>query len=183
MSDEPGVEDKAEPDGEDRAEPDGEDRAEPVGKKKGGGKGKLIAVIAAVVVVIAGGGAAAYFTGLLGPIFGIRPAAKMASLDLGTPVTHELPQIKADLKTGRCSSPLIRTTMVIQINSTDLPRLQGSELRVIDSIRTHLREQERQDLVGKHGTDKLRADLTNIINNAILPAKIQSILFKEFIVQ
>jgi flagellar FliL protein len=154
------------------------------GDGKVGGKGKLIAIVAvAVLVIVGGGGAAAYFTGLLDPLLGRKGGAKVATVDLGTPVTHQLPQIKADLKTGKCSAPLIRTTMVIQINSTDLPRLQGSELRVVDSIRTYLRDQERQDLVGKAGTDKLRVGLTNVINNAIQPAQIQSILFKEFVLQ
>lgn len=153
------------------------------GEDKGGGKGKLIAVIAIAVVVIAGGGAAAYFTGLLDPLLGRKAGSKVATIDLGTPVTHQLPQIKADLKTGKCSAPLIRTTIVIQLASTDLPRLQTSELRVVDSIRAHLRDQEREQMVGKAGTDKLRVDLTNIINNVIMPARIQSILFKEFVLQ
>ncbi len=155
----------------------------PGGEKKRGGKAKLIVIIAVAVVVIAGGGAAAYFTGILHSAFGIKIGAKVATLDLGTPVTHQLPQIKADLKTGRCSAPLIRTTIVVQLNSTDLPRLQASELRVVDQIRTYLRDQQRQDMVGKAGTDKLRGELTEIINHAILPAKIQSILFKEFVLQ
>ena len=153
------------------------------GGGKGGGMVKLIAIVAVAVVVIAGGAAAAYFTGLLDPLLGRKAGSKVATIDLGTPVTHQLPQIKADLKTGKCSAPLIRTTIVIQINSTDLPRLQGSELRVVDSIRTYLRDQERQEMVGKAGTDKLRAGLTNVINNAIQPAQIQSILFKEFVLQ
>ncbi|MGH6660887.1 MAG: flagellar basal body-associated FliL family protein [Rhodospirillales bacterium] len=153
------------------------------GDSKGGGKGKLIAVVAIAVVVIAGGGAAAYFTGLLDPLLGRKAGSKVATIDLGTPVTHQLPQIKADLKTGKCSAPLIRTTIVIQLASTDLPRLQTAELRVVDSIRAHLRDQERQQMVGKAGTDKLRVDLTNIINNVIMPARIQSILFKEFVLQ
>jgi flagellar protein FliL len=153
------------------------------GDSKGGGKGKLIAIIAVAFLVIAGGGAAAYFTGLLDPLLGRKTGSRVATIDLGTPVVHQLPQIKADLKTGKCSSPLIRTTIVIQLASTDLPRLQGSELRVIDSIRAYLRDQERQDMVGKAGTDKLRADLTNIINNVIVPARVESILFKEFVLQ
>ncbi|MBI3113880.1 MAG: flagellar basal body-associated FliL family protein [Rhodospirillales bacterium] len=153
------------------------------GEDKGAGKGKLIAVIAIAVVVIAGGGAAAYFTGLLDPLLGRKAGSKVATIDLGTPVTHQLPQIKADLKTGKCSAPLIRTTIVIQLASTDLPRLQTAELRVVDSIRAHLRDQEREQMVGKAGTDKLRVDLTNIINNVIMPARIQSILFKEFVLQ
>jgi len=159
----------------------GDDKGPDDGKR--GGMGKLIAIIAVAVVVIAGGGAAAYFTGVLDPLLGRKTGSKVATIDLGMPVTHQLPQIKADLKTGKCSAPLIRTTIVVQLASTELPRLQGSELRVVDSIRTYLRDQERQEMVGKAGTDKLRVDLTNIINNVIVPAQIQSILFKEFVLQ
>ena len=151
-------------------------------KKKLGGKGKLIAIVAVAVVVLVGGGTAAYFTGLLDGILP-RKGAKSAVIELGPPVTHQLPQIKADLKTDKCKSALLRTTIVVQLATTDLPRLQASELRIIDSVRTYLRDQERQSLVGKQGTDKLRGDLTNLINGVIMPAAVHSILFKELVLQ
>jgi flagellar FliL protein len=153
------------------------------GEKEKGGKGKLIAIIAvAVIVVLGGGGAAAYFTGMLDFMLP-RKHAKSATIELAQPVTHQLPQIKADLKTDRCKSALLRTTIVIQLGAADLPRLQTSELRVIDSVRSYLRDQERQDLVGKQGTDKLRTDLTTVVNGIIAPASIHSMLFKELVLQ
>ncbi|OHC73459.1 MAG: hypothetical protein A3B62_03265 [Rhodospirillales bacterium RIFCSPLOWO2_01_FULL_65_14] len=145
-----------------------------------GGKGKLIAIIAvAVVVVLGGGGTAAYFTGM----FDFMLPKKPATIELAQPIAHQLPQIKADLRTDKCKSALLRTTIVIQLAAPDLPRLQASELRIIDSVRTYLRDQERQNLVGKQGTDKLRTDLTNIINGIIAPASIHSMLFKELVLQ
>jgi flagellar FliL protein len=161
----------------------GDGKQKDTDKEKQGGKGKLIAIVAvAVVVLVGGGGTAAYFTGLLDGILP-RKGAKSAVIELGPPVTHQLPQIKADLKTDKCKSALLRTTIVVQLATTDLPRLQASELRIIDSVRTYLRDQERQDLVGKQGTDKLRGDLTNIINGVIMPAAVHSILFKELVLQ
>lgn len=152
--------------------------------EKNGGKGKLIVVIAVAVavVVVLGGGTAAYFTGLFDGILPKKPA-KTAVIEFGPPVTHQLPQIKADLKTGQCKSALLRTTIVVQLATADLPRLQTSELRIVDAVRTYLRDQERQDMVGRQGTDKLRAGVTQIINSTIQPASIHSILFKEFVVQ
>ena len=151
--------------------------------EKKGGKGKLIAIIAvAVVVVLGGGGTAAYFTGMLNFMLPKKPA-KSATIELAQPIAHQLPQIKADLRTDKCKSALLRTTIVIQLAAPDLPRLQASELRIIDSVRTYLRDQERQNLVGKQGTDKLRTDLTGIINGIIVPASIHSMLFKELVLQ
>ena len=39
------------------------------------------------------------------------------------------------------------------------------------------------DMVGKKGSDKFRLDVTGIINNKLAPSRIQSLIFKEFIVQ
>ncbi|MCH7833394.1 MAG: flagellar basal body-associated FliL family protein [Proteobacteria bacterium] len=96
---------------------------------------------------------------------------------------HEFPQIKADLKTGKCRSAMLRTTFVLQMRSTDLKRVQAMELRISDAIRSYLRDRERSELVGRKGADRLRFETTQIINNLIAPSKIQGILFKEFVLQ
>ena len=38
-------------------------------------------------------------------------------------------------------------------------------------------------MVGKKGSDKFRMASANIINNLIAPARIQAVIFKEFIIQ
>ena len=142
---------------------------------------KLIVMIAGVLVVILAGGTTTYFLGYLDPILGTKPGKQLAELSLGSPTTHELPRFKADLKTGRCRAPSLRTVIVISLNSQHLSALQESETKVLDQVQMHLRNQERQDLVGKAGTDNLRFDIANIINNIIAPAQISTVLFKEFL--
>ncbi len=165
--------------GEDGGE--GEDGDE---KAKKGGKGKLIAIIAAVLVLLlGGGGGAAWYFGLLDSALDKKGGSKVATLELGAPVRHELPMIKADLKTGRCRSALVRTVIVVEIGSKDVERLEAMQLRIIDGISTYLRDYERQDMVGKKGSDKFRLDATRIINNMIAPSRIEALIFKEFIVQ
>ncbi len=151
-------------------------------EKKDKGK-KLIVMIAGVLVVILAGGTTTYFLGYLDPILGTKPGKQLAELSLGSPTTHELPRFKADLKTGRCRAPSLRTVIVISLNSQHLSALQESETKVLDQVQMHLRDQERQDLVGKAGTDNLRFDITNIINNIMAPAQISTVLFKEFLLQ
>ena len=151
-------------------------------EKKDKGK-KLIVMIAGVLVVILAGGTTTYFLGYLDPILGTKPGKQLAELSLGSPTTHELPRFKADLKTGRCRAPSLRTVIVISLNSQHLLALQESETKVLDQVQMHLRNQERQDLVGKAGTDNLRFDIANIINNIIAPAQISTVLFKEFLLK
>ncbi len=177
------AEDEEAEDAEDggEGEDDGEDGD---GEAEKSGKGKLIAIIAAVLVLLlGGGGGAAWYFGLFDSASEKKGGSKVAVIDLGVPVRHELPMIKADLKTGRCKSALVRTVIVVEIGSKDLKRMEAMQLRITDAISTYLRDYERQDMVGKKGSDRFRLDTTRIINNMIAPSRIQSLIFKEFIVQ
>ena len=159
-------------------EGDGKEKPKKASKKKlmmiGGGG--LLALL-----ILGGGGA--FMLGLLDPLFGIEREKTKLELDLGVPVRHPLPVIKADLKTGRCRSPFLRVEVVVQVNKNDVDLLVDNETAIVDRVRSHLREQERQDLVGKAGSDKLRFDLVNIINQVIAPARVHGILFKDFLLQ
>ena len=136
-----------------------------------------------MLVLILGGGGGAYFAGLFDSSPGAKGPTRIAVIDLGESVMHEFPQIKADLKTGKCRSPLLRTTFILQMRSTDLKRVQAMELRITDAIRSYLRDRERSDLVGRKGEERMRFETTQIINDLIAPSKIQGILFKEFVLQ
>ncbi len=160
-------------------ETEDEDAKPPAKSKK-----KLFAIIAAAVFVVLGAaGGTTYFLGLLDPILGTASGKKSAMLELGAPIIHDMPEVKADLKTGRCRAPFLRVVFAVQLNSGDLGRLQEAETKILDGVRVHLRDQERQDLVGKEGANRLRTDLSNIVNNAIAPARIQAVFFKEFLLQ
>ncbi|MEK9724606.1 MAG: hypothetical protein VW405_14140 [Rhodospirillaceae bacterium] len=67
----------------------------------------------ALLIVVGGGGA--FMFGLFDSLLGTQREKTSAELELGVPVTVEFPQIKADLKTGRCRSPFLRATFAVQL--------------------------------------------------------------------
>ena len=161
---------------------DAGEEEEEEGKKKD--PKKLIKLIAVgVVAFLLIGGTTAYFMGWVHAVLGIEQAKKVALLQLGKPVNFELPQIKADLKTGECRAPFLRARFNVQLSSEDVKRLEESQDKLMEQVILHLRDQERQDLVGKSGADKLRFDLVNIVNNVIAPSRIHGITYKEFVLQ
>jgi flagellar FliL protein len=54
---------------------------------------------------------------------------------------------------------------------------------VIDSFQTHLREMRPEDLDGSAGMYRLKEELLRRINQAVFPAKVDAILFKELLLQ
>lgn len=149
-----------------------------------GGKDKLIAIVAAgLVVFIASGGAAAYFTGMLNGLLGIPEAHDTAELEISKPVFVSLPQIRTDLKSGECRAPFLRAAVDVQLAPEDVTRLEEAQAQVMDAVLTHLREQERQNIIGKEGSERLRFELVQIIENIIRPARVHTIYFKELVLQ
>ena len=138
-----------------------------------------IGLVAFIVIV----GPIAYYMGWVHALLGMEREKGTALLELGKPVTYELPMVKADLKTGVCKSPFLRARFDVQLSSADLTRIQAGHDKIMEQIILHLRSQERQDLVGKEGADKLRFDLVSIINNVIAPSRIHGITYKEFVLQ
>ncbi|MDA0996816.1 MAG: flagellar basal body-associated FliL family protein [Proteobacteria bacterium] len=151
--------------------------------KKKGGKKKLMIVAVAALVVTGGLGGGAYYMGLVHQFMGWERPNRSAILRIGKPILHLLPEIKVDLKVGTCNSPFLRATVQVQLSPGDLNKLVETQDLVMDGILTHLRDQERQNVVGKEGAERLRFDLVQIIDNVIRPAKVHTVLFKQFIVQ
>ncbi len=146
---------------------------------------KLMIIAAGVVVVLLATGGALVFTGAMGSFVAwLKGGPSTATVSLpGPPVLHEFPEILVDLKTGRCRATFIKLRVVAEVPETDIPRIDGVTTQILDGFQTHLRQYERADLVGKEGTDKLRAAFRDIINKAAAPAQAYNILFREFILQ
>ncbi|MSO92874.1 MAG: flagellar basal body-associated protein FliL [Rhodospirillales bacterium] len=162
------------------AAPD-DDGAPPVG-----GKAKLILAAAGLAVVLAIGGVAYYLiSGSQTPPSGETAKApqKSAAVEFGPVVFHDYPEQLVDLKTGACKSAFLKYQLTVEIPEKDRQRLVDVQARIFDRPQMYLRNQERQDLVGKAGAEKLREELTTIVNGAISPARANSVLFKKFLLQ
>lgn len=143
---------------------------------------KKLVIAGAAALVLVGGGVALVFTGALDSLIG--GGQKRATVELpGPPVQYEFPALLVDLKTGRCRSPFIKLRAVALVSEPDMDRLQEVETQVMDAFQVFLRDHERQDLVGKAGTDKLRQGFLSIINTAMEPAQARNVLFREILLQ
>lgn len=144
---------------------------------------KIILIIVGVTLLIVAILGGTYATGILHSAMGWQQPQRIAEIALGKPVFHSLPEIRTDLKTNECRAPFLRAVVDVQLAPEDIGRLEDAQPQVMDAILTHLRGQERQGLVGKDGSERLRFELVQIIENIIKPAKVHTVLFKDLVVQ
>jgi flagellar protein FliL len=171
MTDEPQDPD----DGEDGAENEEEGAA-----KKG--KRKLIIIAAAALVVVLGGGAAAYFLLFSGggeeDTTEVIAAVQTYFYDLPV-MTVNL----ADTGTGG-NEQFLKLTVSLELeNEAMVEALAPRVTLVMDAFQVYLRELRRSDLQGSAGIYRLKDELRRRVNLAIYPAQVQSVLFKEILVQ
>jgi len=155
-------------------------------KKKAKKKSKLtlaLIIVGATFFVLSAGGGLSYYMGWIHAMMGWERPQTTAQLALGKPVFHPLPEIRTDLKTNECRAPFMRAVIHVQLSPDDVSRLEDNQDLVMDGILTHLRDQERQNLVGKAGSERLRFELVQVIEKKLKPIKVHTILFKELVVQ
>ena len=138
----------------------------------------LIAAVAAVVVLL-GGGAGAYFMFFSAP--------KQADLHLpAVPETFifNLPPMTVNLNTDNGPEAFMKLSVALEVaNQEVMVEIQPRMAKVVDAFQVYLRELRKSDLEGSAGIYRLKEELRRRVNVAIFPAQVESILFKEILVQ
>ena len=140
----------------------------------------LIAMIAAAVVLL-GGGAAAYFLLFSAP----KDAAGEAHL-AAVPETFifNLPTMTVNLRGDGEREQFMKLTVALEVaNEEVMTEIQPRMAKVVDAFQVYLRELRKSDLEGSAGIYRLKEELRRRVNIAIFPAQVDSILFKEILVQ
>ena len=99
-------------------------------------------------------------------------------------VFYDLPEILVNLNsTGRKQNFLkIRVSLELE-SALDVGKIEAVMPRIIDNFQVYLRELRVDDLQGSAGMLRLREELMARVNNAVKPAKVNDVLFKEMLVQ
>ena len=140
----------------------------------------LIAMVAAAVVLL-GGGAAAYFLLFSAP----KDAAGEAHL-AAVPETFifNLPTMTVNLRGDGEREQFMKLTVALEVaNEEVMTEIQPRMVKVVDAFQVYLRELRKSDLEGSAGIYRLKEELRRRVNIAIFPAQVDSILFKEILVQ
>ncbi|WP_439601623.1 flagellar basal body-associated FliL family protein [Devosia sp.] len=138
----------------------------------------LIAMIAAAVVLL-GGGAAAYF------LLFSAPKTDDAHL-AAVPQTFifNLPTMTVNLRGEGEREQFMKLTVALEVaNEEVMTEIQPRMAKVVDAFQVYLRELRKSDLEGSAGIYRLKEELRRRVNIAIFPAQVDSILFKEILVQ
>lgn len=152
------------------------------GAAKKRGKLKWIIIAAVTVLVLGGGGAGLHFSGLLSHLFGgSETVVELPS----EPVFHDIARLTVDLKPSEAHpKPFIRLLMQAELQGESAKlAFAANETRILDGMQSHLRTLTVEDLEGGQGTERLRDDLTTIINRIIEPEVAIGVLYKEILIR
>jgi flagellar FliL protein len=147
---------------------------------------------AGLAVLLIAGGAAAYFLGLFskkkvdakGTPEQIAAAAATPQKAAKLPHFIELPEMTVNLLNSGPKPQFLRMKVALELADAALaPQVQPLLPRVVDSFQVYMREMRPGDLEGSAGVQRLKEELTRRVNLAIQPVKVESVLFKELLVQ
>lgn len=136
----------------------------------------LIAGVAAFLVI--GGGAAAYF------LLFSAPKDETHLAEVHESFIFNLPTMTVNLKSEGDGEAFMKLTIALEVvDEHMMEEIQPRMAKVVDAFQVYLRELRKSDLEGSAGIYRLKEELRRRVNVAIFPAQIDSILFKEILVQ
>jgi flagellar protein FliL len=157
---------------------------------------KLFIIIGAAAIVVLLGGAGLFF--FLSS--GSAPAEDAAADGHGAAATSDghggtvagghsfifnLPPMIVNLHdTEGQAGAFMKLTVALEVADQEtMLEIQPRMAKVVDAFQVYLRELRRSDLEGSAGVYRLKEELLRRVNVAIYPTQVESILFKEILVQ
>jgi flagellar FliL protein len=145
------------------------------------GPPKLILIAGAAALVVALGGAGLYY--FLSSGSSAESADSHATAATPTFIFN-LPPMTVNLSNETGGESFMRLSIALEVANQDvMTAIQPSLAKVTDAFQVYLRELRKSDLEGSAGIYRLKEELTRRVNVAIYPQRVESILFKEILVQ
>lgn len=159
--------------------------------RRGSDKKKLILFIVLPLLLVVGAAAGAYFSGLADPLLHALKSEKKEVAEepkqkgeVQPAVFYDLPEILVNLNTAGRKQNFLKIRISLELQSPlDVSKVEAVMPRIIDNFQVYLRELRIEDLQGSAGMLRLREELLSRVNNAVRPAKVNDVLFKEMLVQ
>lgn len=157
-------------------EAEAEEAAAPPGKKS---RLKLIIIAGAAVTVLLIGAAAYFF------LFSSKPAETEAmAAEAPHSFIFNLPAMTVNLNSEDGQESFMKLSIALEVaDQAMMETIQPRMAKVVDAFQVYLRELRKSDLEGSAGIYRLKEELLRRVNIAIAPAVVDSILFKEILVQ
>ena len=149
---------------------------------------KLFIIVGAAAIVVLLGGAGLYFF--------LSSGTAEADLAEGAAGEHSavaeaahtfifnLPPMVVNLNNEADGEAFMKLTVALEVaNEEMMIEIQPRMAKVVDAFQVYLRELRKSDLEGSAGVYRLKEELLRRVNVAIYPSRVESVLFKEILVQ
>jgi len=144
------------------------------------GKGKLIIIGAAAAVVLLGGAGLYLFLSA----GNAAQSADQAALHAPQSFIFNLPPMTVNLNNEQGGEAFMKLSVALEVaNQAMMTEIQPKMAKVVDAFQVYLRELRKSDLEGSAGIYRLKEELLRRVNVAIYPSHVDSVLFKEILVQ
>ncbi|RYE58677.1 MAG: flagellar basal body-associated protein FliL [Rhizobiaceae bacterium] len=163
--------------------------------KKGIPKLFIIIGAAAVVVLLGGAGLFFFMSSSGGSATATEEHGEAAAGEHGATGEHgaapaadtfifNLEPMMVNLQSADGAQNYMKLTVALEVADEHMmTEIQPRLAKVIDAFQVYMRELRKSDLEGSAGVYRLKEELLRRVNLAVYPARIESILFKEILVQ
>ena len=142
-------------------------------------RGRLLIIIAAGGGLLLALGVAAYVL-----FFAAPQSSSEAHGAVAETFIFNLPPMTVNLSSGEQGEQFMKLSVALEVASEDMMlQIQPRMAKVVDAFQVYLRELRKADLEGSAGIYRLKEELRRRVNVAIFPAQVESILFREILIQ
>jgi flagellar FliL protein len=154
------------------------------------GVNKLFIIIGAAVAVVLLAGAGLFFflsSSGSGDAAAAGHGADSAAEHAAGPVDtfiFNLEPMMVNLNSANGEQNYMKLTVALEVaDEAMMTEIQPRLAKVVDAFQVYMRELRKSDLEGSAGIYRLKEELLRRVNLAVYPARIESVLFKEILVQ
>jgi len=158
------------------------------GKKKLSGKNIVLFLVLPLLIILGVLGGL-YATGVLQSMLEedeemVEDQPQEDPYDTSPGYFYDLPDIVVNLNSDAARPNYLAIKVSLELSSAeDIPRIEQVMPRIIDNFQVYLRELTIDDLRGSAGLYRLKEELLRRVNDAVRPATVRDILFREMLVQ
>jgi flagellar FliL protein len=151
------------------------------------GINKLFVIIGAAAAVVLVGGAGLFFflsSGSATDASGAHGAGGDVAAIAADTFIFNLEPIMVNLNSVDGQQNYMKLTVALEVADEEtMTAIQPRLAKVVDAFQVYMRELRKSDLEGSAGIYRLKEELLRRVNLAVYPARVESVLFKEILVQ
>ncbi len=150
---------------------------------------KLFIIIGAAALVVVLGGAGLFFFLYTGTAEAEHARAGTegehgATIEAAHTFIFNLPPMIINLNKENDGEAVMKLTVALEVaDEAMMTEIQPRLAKVVDAFQVYLRELRKSDLEGSAGIYRLKEELLRRVNVSIYPSRVESVLFKEILVQ